>query len=447
MKSLKHAAPATTLVVALLFTPTPSLAARIQGNCYPTPVRIGVVNEGASDAALVSNANIEWVRMTIRWSEVQPGPAMWNWASVDDRVNTYYARGQKILAILSTAPQWAGSNANGTRPVGTIQNTGLWEEFVRRVAARYAGRIVAYEIWNEPDLDDVDIGVGWTGPLFNLGQPNQLPYYAQYVIKASQQIRANAPGTLVVAPATRSQPASKTVDVYRSLQQYGVAAHMDVVSFHANGFSGDSSNVIWSRINSHLNTLRARNPANLNKPVWITEFGWATAHNSPELQRDKIRAIATRWTMGTFGANCSENQDAKSFLAFIHNLHDGPGFTRGIHWENSSPKPVVTSYLRTLPTWAIQLPDGAPLPYVPFTFGCSGRTCTFTSGHSSEPGRFFDWDFGDGTTAGGRTVTHTYAKSGHYHIFHGTFVETGPTPDFVSSLQNWQSDARFIQVP
>lgn len=415
----------------------------INGRCYPHPVRIGVINEGPADAPKVAQANLEWVRITIPWRAVQPNSSTWSWGSIDNRVNSHFSRGRRILAILSTAPQWAGSNAHGTRPVGTVQNTSLWEEFVRRVAIRYAGKIDAYEIWNEPDFIDHEDGVGWDGPLFNEGG-GALPYYALYVQKASQRIRANAPGTLVVAPATRSRAEPRTNSVFTSLQQYGTAAHMDVVSFHANATTSDSSNTVWSRIESYFTRIRNRNPANQNKPVWITEFGWATAQNGEGGQRDKIRSIAERlaWGWRDF-SQCAVSGGPpipKTALAFIWQLKDTASNSRGIYRQNGTPKAVVTQYLQTLPVWGIQAPTESPLPYAQFNVSCSGRTCTFTSGYSDNgQGFVYDWDFGDGATAVGRVVTHTYSKRGLYHVYHGT--------PRVSVFGSQPSDARIIEVP
>ena len=47
--------------------------------------------------------------------------------------------------------------------------------------------------------------------------------------------------------------------------------------------------------------------------------------------------------------------------------------------------------------------------------------CTFTSGYPNASWRQFDWYFGDGSTATGRTVTHTFSAVGTYFIFHGAY--------------------------
>src|SRR6266704_900238 len=66
---------------------------------------------------------------------------------------------------------------------------------------------------------------------------------------------------------------------------------------------------------------------------------------------------------------------------------------------------------------------GTPVPPPPvasFTYICpkqgGGRTCTFTGSATDAPGSPFTWDFGDGTTGTGMTVTHSYSRRGTYQV-------------------------------
>lgn len=422
-------------LVGLLTALAPASATDINGRCYPHPIILGV---NGVNADLIHAANVEWARITIPWRDVNPAPGQWSWGGIDALVNAHLAQGNHVLAILSTAPQWAGSNAHGTKPPGTISDTSLWQEFVRQTAIHFKGRIAAYEIWNEPNLGDVDNGVGWTGTLFNLGRPGQAPTYAQYVKVASTQIRSNAPGTLVVAPVTSSNPNSVTVDVFRSLQSEGASPYIDVVSFHANGDNAESTSSVWSGITSQLSTLRNRNPSNLNKPIWITEFGWKSNQVGEAGQRDRIHNIAERltfeWSLIDYPAYCGDID--RTAIAFIYQDLDTAQSSQGIYRSNRTPKPVVTGYLQTLPPVGVQPADGYnPEGYRKFTRSCSGRTCTFTSGYAPNGLRFYDWDFGDGTTGTGYSVTHTFPKSGWYHVYHGV----------IGALE-WPTDLQVIKV-
>jgi|GEM_PF-2082209 len=441
---MRHSPFVVTLLILLILAPLSAQlsATDINGRCYPNPVHIGVNDQPPEQAVAFRNRNIEWVRITIPWRDVNPSQGSWTWGGIDTMVNAHYAQGNKILAILSTAPTWAGSNSHGTRPPA---DTSLWSEFVRRAAIRYRGKIQAYEIWNEPNFGDVGTGVGWDGPLF----PSTLPTYAAYVRAAGIEINANDPQALVVGPVTSSRPDSKTVEVFRSLEEVKFsglnASHwIDVVSFHANGESDISSSDVWSRISSQLSTLRNRNPSNLNKPVWITEYGWATSFVGESGQRDKIRAITERltldWSLLSYPAYCGDI--TKTFLAFIYKDIDTPGTsdaTRGILRSNGASKAVVSGYIQTLPPFAIQPSRGYNAEgYQPFSVSCSFRTCTFTSGWP-DPGngsRIFDWDFGDGATAMGYQVTHTFSGPATYFVYHG-----------MTGILEWPSDAQMVTIP
>jgi PKD repeat protein len=64
----------------------------------------------------------------------------------------------------------------------------------------------------------------------------------------------------------------------------------------------------------------------------------------------------------------------------------------------------------------------APANTANFNFTCSGNTVTFSSLTSLCPNGF-TWDFGDGTTGSGATVTHTYTTAGAYSV---SLTTSGP---------------------
>ncbi len=404
-------------------------AVMIGDNCYSQPIVVGVGS--GFDPALVRGANSGWTRFTIQWRQVNPQSGVWDWNLLDSQVTNFRNQGIKILAILSTAPTWAGSNANGTTPPSNIA---LWEEFVRRVAQRYSGRIEAYEIWNEPNLQNSGVGVGWNKSLASY------PRYVDYLRAAAIQIRAYAPGTLIVAPVTSSQPDSRTVEIFKQLEQTYFPegpAHkfMDVVSFHAN--AGDNENV-FDKIRSHESTILNRNPSNIGKPIWLTEFGWKSNRVGEAGQRDRIRELVEWLTGGAIDPffECGENAGWKWTHVFIYKDIDTSTESSGIYRGDRTPKPVVTDYLRTLP-FPAKHPNNV---YAPFTSSCLGRTCTFTSS-ITQSGARYDWDFGDGMSGTGRTITHTFPAAGQYFVSHGA-----SHPDFPGWPGWWGSDLQLIRV-
>ncbi len=322
---------------------TPGQIAR-ETTCGPTRVVLGVNDQGAGDPELVSEAGLPWVRATIPWREVNPARDTWRWDSADALVRPHHRAGHRVLAVLSTAPEWAGSNERGTRPPEEIAR---WSEYVARVAQRYRGEIDAYEVWNEPDRRDEGIGVGWDRPL------GEHPTYAEYLRAAAVAVREHDPGATIVAPALGSDPRPATVALLRHLEESRLpdgrpSDFLDVVSLHANARGDESSAEVWDRLRQHLRTLAARAPSLRDKPVWITELGWPSDEVGEEGQAEKIENLLAEiegpWQGIDHSAYCGP--DPEETLAFLYKLQDGGGESRGIYREDGTPKAVVRSLLR-----------------------------------------------------------------------------------------------------
>jgi len=132
-----------------------------------------------------------------RWAQINTAPGVFDWTTMDARVNTTLANHVDILFDLARTPVWAqcassnpkcGSgkatwlctyNLPGQGGLGqcfppadiNVDGTGSnqhWIDWVTAVASRYKGRIRYYEIWNEP-----------TAPIMWQGTDPQLVRMAQ----------------------------------------------------------------------------------------------------------------------------------------------------------------------------------------------------------------------------------------------------------------------------
>lgn len=361
------------------------------------PVRLGVNGE---NAPLARDAHFGWERFTLRWSEAQPTSERWDFSRVDGVVDEARARGLQTLAILSTAPQWAGSNVHGTRPP---EDVALWRAFVAAVAARYRGRITAYEVWNEPNHFDISLGVGWARDL------DDPPRYIDYLRIAAEEIRAHAPGTLVIGPATSSRADSRTARLFSQLGESfadgrEATEFVDAISFHANALDDETVAEVEGEFGEQLNLLSSGSPAYAGKPVWITELGWKSNRVGELGQRDGIAAL-----LRTFSGRCDHPQVEQAFLFQISDLEGVE--SRGLFRVDGSAKLIVPTFLATLP-----FPAAARHPLDrPISAACAARLCTLEASEwTSNPFAEVEcrWDYGDGAIEASDNcrVTHLYGS-------------------------------------
>ena len=99
-------------------------------------------------------AGVEWVRIDIGWSSLQEvGPESysdWYVDQADFVIDAANERGIKVLGMLWRTPSWANGGRNVNVPPRDFDAYG---EIARWAAEHFRGRVAAWEVWNEPNLD------------------------------------------------------------------------------------------------------------------------------------------------------------------------------------------------------------------------------------------------------------------------------------------------------
>ncbi|MEJ5198172.1 MAG: cellulase family glycosylhydrolase, partial [Anaerolineae bacterium] len=99
------------------------------------------------DLNLVKEAGFTWVKQLFSWQDIEgAGKGHFDWERPDRIVEDVNKRGLKLIVRISMDPDrpfWAGN------PPDNAQH---FADFAGQVAARYRGRIHAYQVWNEPNL-------------------------------------------------------------------------------------------------------------------------------------------------------------------------------------------------------------------------------------------------------------------------------------------------------
>lgn len=218
-----------------------------------------------------------WIRMDLAWTDLQPdGPDSWSLEKTDHVVDEAHERGIRILGIVTYTPAWArdaGCDSFACPPA----DPATFATFAGKLADRYAGRINAYEVWNEPNY-----AMFWPEP--DAGR------YGALLQPTSKAIHAADPSARVLLGGLAAlEPGPKAVDAARFLRGACAAercADIDAVAYHPYTFprlaTDDSEpSTTWQRMRSRYlapNGLRpAMEEAGLDDlPIWVTEYGAPT---------------------------------------------------------------------------------------------------------------------------------------------------------------------------
>jgi VCBS repeat-containing protein len=293
-----------------------------------------IYSQADTDKALdLLKANgVDTIRILIPWAQVEPtNDAFTGWAAVDRMVNSATARNMKVLGVLNSTPTWAG--VSGGAPLAAAPASPQeFAEFAGVVAARYAGKIGAYEIWNEPN------GFQFWSPT-----PNAAAYTA--ILKAAYPvIKAADPNAVVVAAGLGAviTYGNLTIDPVTYLQQMyasGAAGSFDALSYHPYLYTklfSTPSPYPTAPINQvkALHDLMVAN-GDGNKKIWATEYGEPAGIVSETSQAAYIGDFLRAW----------RNLDYAG-PAFIHTIRDytssSPNSaTFGVFRKDWSAKPAV----------------------------------------------------------------------------------------------------------
>ena len=274
------------VLTGLLALPASAAATARQGaQVHPWfPGRTDAENLRELDALAASGADT--VRMDMPWSMVEPGRSGEHDATFLARADRYVdaavARGLPPVLNLQSTPCWA-SDA-GRRRCGAESgfqpptDLGTLEAVSAFLAARYADRLVAFEVWNEPNL-----------PFFLRGGDDKAARADLYapMLKASYRgVKRAAPRLDVLGGSINGTDS----DFLQLLYDRGIAGHYDAIAFHPyNGRRapaeprppGWPEDYEFSHGTVRMRDTMLRN-GDSRPRLWMTEYGWSTcAYDDP----------------------------------------------------------------------------------------------------------------------------------------------------------------------
>lgn len=294
------------------------------------------------------------VRVLIPWYDVEPDEGVYKWDNIDRVVAAADKRGMGVLATVTHSPYWA-VRPGDTPVTSPPADPAVFGDFAGLVAQRFAGKIAAYEVWNEPN-----------GAIAFTPTPDA-ERYTELLRDAYAKIKAADPSVTVIGGILGAVPTrpGESIDSPTFLQQmYDAGAHgyFDAIAFHPYQFTTPYSqglDLTGSPLNE-VNAMRALMVARGDggKLIWATEYGLATiAPIKPadqavteEHQAAYIKDFVAAWSAQSFAGPM-----------FIYTMQDKPQYTGsledsfGLYRADGTPKPaaqVIADFIAAHPQYA-----------------------------------------------------------------------------------------------
>lgn len=255
----------------------------------------------------LQSVGITDLRVLVPWAAVQPIQGWNDWSAVDRVINGAAARNIKVLGILNSPPVWA-SVPNTLPLAGMPADNAQFAAFAGAAAARYKGKVTAWEVWNEPNA------ITFWAPGPNAAQYTALLKAAYTAIKAAD------PNAVVVAASVGS-----TIDWFgltvnpvkfvEGMYAAGAAGYFDALSFHPYQYTTPFSQggYMYEAPITQANRIYALMVANGDghKKIWATEYGQPSSEVSDANQAAYIGDFLRGWRTLSYAGP-----------SFIHTLLD-----------------------------------------------------------------------------------------------------------------------------
>ncbi|MDX6648943.1 MAG: polysaccharide biosynthesis protein PslG [Solirubrobacteraceae bacterium] len=274
MARLRHLAAALA-ACALLGGALPAAAGAVEpGVVLATP------DLGNGALQRIQSSGARHVRIFTSWRvfESTRGRLSPNYlASFDDSLNRLKALGIGVYLVVTQTPSWASqSGAENAAPPAAA-----YADFLGRLAEHFRGRVLAYEVWNEPDGN-----IFWAGG----ASPAE---YAALLRPAYAAVKSADPGAKVGVGGLIGNDYNYVGGLYNA----GAKGSFDFVSVHtdtacaatdprlaARDVDGRISRWSFTGYREIRATMLAHGDA---KPIWMTELGWqVTSRRCPVNARD-----------------------------------------------------------------------------------------------------------------------------------------------------------------
>jgi LysM repeat protein len=242
----------------------------------------------------IDSLDVSWVKQTIYWRDFEPVKGQIDFATLDNIVNGLSGANLKILFTVTAAPSWA---RRYVLEDGPAENNADYLAFIGALAQRYAGKVQAYEIWDEPNRR-----AEWSCTE-TAEKPAFCPLsYISLLQAAYQTVKASDPNALIISAGLSPTGFNDGVNAIddrtflRQLYANGLAQVSDAIGAHPFGWANPPDSLCCAApvgVETHYENPSFYFRATLSDyrqimldmqdsgtPIWVTKFGWGTSEDT-----------------------------------------------------------------------------------------------------------------------------------------------------------------------
>ena len=214
-------------------------------------------NEADKELSMMREAGMSICRSGVEWGKIETGKNQYNFQVMDSLVSLADKNDIEFLSVIpgSCVPKYA-------QPFPL--HIDELAEFGSKIVARYKGKIRYWEMVNEPD------GLSFWGGL----KPNPVEYRT-LIKKMYPAIKKANPNAVVLYGGLSGTPLQYMEETFRD----GGANCFDVMNVHPYSFQLPPEDRLLIRLNETRAMMEKYGIG--DKPIWITEIGYASAKPNP----------------------------------------------------------------------------------------------------------------------------------------------------------------------
>ncbi|MEP7289860.1 MAG: LysM peptidoglycan-binding domain-containing protein [Chloroflexota bacterium] len=241
--------------------------------------------DAATVTSKITDLGMVWVKLPVSWRTMEATKGTIDSTALDAQIDAVTESGLKVLLTVTSAPDWSRPTATESGPPTNFSD---YANFVGALATRYKGRVLAYEIWNEPNIRRE-----WSG------RPLSAASYVEMLRLAYGAIKTADPAALVISaglsPTGYNDGVNAINDRLFLRQAYtaGLAMYSDAIGVHPGGWANPPDSLCctaspgvsgWFNDRSFyfLDTLKdyraiMTDSSDSGTFLWTTEFGWGSS--------------------------------------------------------------------------------------------------------------------------------------------------------------------------